>query len=408
MPDQSTFVIVGGGLAGGKAAETLRAEGFDGRLVLIGAEDELPYERPPLSKGYLAGDNPFEEARVNEAAYYAEHDVELLTGRTATRLDAGARRVELDDGATLGYDKLLLATGAIPRRPPLAGADGDGVLVLRTVADSNRLQSLLHPGARLAIIGAGWIGCEVAATARGRGADVVLLELGDAPLERVLGRELGDFFARLHRGRGVELVTGARISGIEPGPRVVLAEGEPVECDAVLLGVGVAPAVELAAGAGLEEDDGVVCDELLRTSAPDVFAAGDVASAFHPRYGTRVRVEHWANAADQGEAAARSMLGRGEPYAKVPFFFTDQYDLGLEYFGRHSADDRLVIRGELGDEPFQVFWIGADGSLTAGMHVNDWDASDAVRALVERGGPVDAEKLADTGTALEEAAAGTA
>jgi 3-phenylpropionate/trans-cinnamate dioxygenase ferredoxin reductase subunit len=199
-------------------------------------------------------------------------------------------------------------------------------------------------------------------------------------------------------------VTEARVTGIEPGLRVLLAEGEPVECDAVLLGVGVAPAVELAVRAGLEEDDGVVCDERLRTSAAGVFAAGDVASAFHPRYGKRLRVEHWANAGDQGEAAARSMLGSAEPYTTLPFFFSDQYDLGLEYFGHHGPDDRLVIRGALDDGAFQTFWIGADGSVVAGMHVNDWDASDPIRGLVERGGPVDAARLADPGTALEEAA----
>jgi 3-phenylpropionate/trans-cinnamate dioxygenase ferredoxin reductase component len=395
MAARRTFVIVGGGLAGAKAAETLRAEGFDGEVVLVGAEARLPYERPPLSKGYLAGESAPADAEVHAEAFYAEQRIELLPGRTATRLDPGAHRLELDDGTALRYDRLLIASGAVPRRPPIEGADHPGVRVLRTIADADALRDTLRPGARLVILGAGWIGCEVAATARGRGAQVALLERVGTPLEHVLGPELGAFFASVHRARGVELLTGASVASIDAGRRVRLADGRVLEGDAVLLAVGVAPATELAAAAGLAVDDGIVCDERLQTSAPDVFAAGDVASARHPRYGRRVRVEHWANAVEQGAAAARGMLGARESFAALPFFFSDQYDLGLEYVGLHGPGDRLVIRGALSQGGFQAFWLDADDHVRAGLHVNDWDATEPIRALVGRAAPVDPAMLAD-------------
>jgi 3-phenylpropionate/trans-cinnamate dioxygenase ferredoxin reductase subunit len=390
VSDRRTFVIVGGGLAGAKAAETLRAEGFEGRLALIGAEAELPYERPPLSKSYLAGESTLAEARVHDRSFYDEHDVELVTGRAATTLDVTSREVGLADGTKIGYERLLIATGAVPRRPPVDGADLDGVLVLRTVADSDALRALIRRRGRLAVIGAGWIGSEVAATARSQGADVALIEHAEMPLQHILGPQLGAFFADLHRGHGVELMLGATVQRIEPGPRVILADGSAIEADAIVLGVGVAPATALAHAAGLEIENGVVTDARLQTSAVGVFAAGDVASAFHPHYGRHVRVEHWANAADQGAAAARSMLDRGEPYAKVPYFFSDQYDLGMEYFGLHAPGDRLVVRGDLAAACFRAYWIAPDGTITAGMHANDWDAAGPIRQLVERSAPAEA------------------
>jgi 3-phenylpropionate/trans-cinnamate dioxygenase ferredoxin reductase component len=393
VSDRTTFVIVGGGLAGAKAAETLRAEGFDGRLVLVGAEPELPYERPPLSKSYLAGETMLAEARVHDQTFYDDHDIELITGHAATDLDPAAREVALDDGSRLSYHRLLIATGAVPRRPPIEGADREGVHVLRTVADADALRAAIRPGGRLAVIGAGWIGSEVAATARGLGADVTLIEHASAPLQHVLGCELGGFFAELHRAHGVEVLANARVTRIEDGPNVVLADGAPIAADAVVLGVGVAPATALAEAGGLQLDNGVVTDEHLRTSASGVFAAGDVAAVFHPRYNRHVRVEHWATAADQGAAAARSMLGRGEAYTKVPFFFSDQYDLGMEYFGLHEPSDRLVVRGNPGDGRFRAFWLGADHGISAAMHVNDWDASDAIRQLVESGARVEPAAL---------------
>jgi 3-phenylpropionate/trans-cinnamate dioxygenase ferredoxin reductase subunit len=387
VPDSQTIVIAGGGLAGAAAAGALREEGFDGRVVVVAAEPELPYERPPLSKSYLAGDSTLAEARVHPDGFYAEHDIEVLTGTEAVGLDVASRRLELAGGAELGYDRLLLATGAVPRRPPIEGADGERVHLLRSVADADALRAAIGDGGHLVVVGAGWIGCEVAASARGLGADVTMVEQDGTPLERVLGRRLGAFFADLHRGHGVDLRTNAGVAAIEDGGRGVrLRDGEHIGCDAVLLAVGVAPATALAQDAGLELDNGVVTNELLETSAPGVYAAGDVASARHPVYGRHVRVEHWDNAKAQGAAAGRAMAGAGEPYAKLPYFFTDQYDLGMEYVGLHGPGDELVVRGSLEEARFQAFWTAPDGTVTAGMHVNDWDAIGPIREIVGRRG----------------------
>ena len=373
-----TYVIVGGGLAGAKAAETLRAEGFDGRIVLAGTEPDLPYERPPLSKSYLAGQTPFEEARVHDGAWYEEQSIELRTETEASDLRPGEHTVVVG-GEEIRYDRLLLATGAQPRRPPIPGADR--ALVLRTVHHSDAIRAAAEGGARLAIVGAGWIGCEVAASARGLGAEVTLIEQLERPLERVLGPELGDFFAAVHREEGVDLRMSTGVQEIADG-RVVLSGGDEVAADAVLIATGVGPDTRLAEAAGLTVDNGVVVDEQLRTSAPDVYAAGDVARAPYARWGGRLmRVEHWANAIDQGTAAAKSMLGLGfdEP---LPYFFTDQYDVGMEYAGVHGEGDTPRIDGELERAGFEVLWLDADGRVTAGMHVNRWDAMDRIRGLV--------------------------
>jgi 3-phenylpropionate/trans-cinnamate dioxygenase ferredoxin reductase subunit len=393
VADRRSFVIVGAGLAGAKAAEALREHGFDGRITLIGSEPEEPYERPPLSKAYLIGDAAREETRVHPEGFYGRRDIELLTATTATGLDPVAHRVALADGATLDYDRLLIATGAVPRRPPIPGAGLEGVHVLRTLADADGLRTELAPGARLVVVGAGWIGCEVAAAARRLGADVTLVEQAGAPLQGVLGPALGAFFADVHRAHGVDLLTGAGVEAIEGRARVEqvrLAGGRTVPCDAVLLGVGVAPDTAFAATGRLEIENGIVADEELRTSAPDVFAAGDVVSAHHPRYGRRVRVEHWANALHQGESAARSMLGQAEPYDRLPYFFSDQYEHGLEYVGLHGPDDRLAVAGRPGDGPFRAFWVGADDRVTAGLHVDDWEAIDDLRRLVGSRAPASA------------------
>jgi 3-phenylpropionate/trans-cinnamate dioxygenase ferredoxin reductase component len=411
VPDRRTFVIVGAGLAGAKAAEALREEGFDGRIVLVGAEPSPPYERPPLSKSYLVGDSTAEDARVHAGPYYADHDIELLTGARASALDTTARRVRLADGTELAYDRLLLATGAVPRRPPIEGAELGGVRVLRTVAHARILRERLQDGAPLAIIGAGWIGCEVAASARTLGVEVTLIEAAATPLERVLGPRLGQFFADVHGDHGVRVLTGARIERIEGAglaERVRLTDGTTVECGTVLLGVGVAPDTELAAAAGLEIGDGVVVDEHLRTSAPEVFAAGDIASASHRRYGRRVRVEHWANALHQGAAAGRAMLDRGAPFERLPYFFSDQYDLGMEYVGLHAPADRLVLRGRLEDRRLHAFWLDAADRVTAAMHVNEWDATKVFEGLVGTGARVDPARLADETVPLEDLVASPA
>jgi 3-phenylpropionate/trans-cinnamate dioxygenase ferredoxin reductase component len=402
-----TFVIVGGGLAGAKAAETLRADGFAGRLVLIAAEDELPYERPPLSKQYLLGSAPREEAQVHPREFYGEQEIELLTGVTATAVDATEHRVALADGRDLSYDRLLIATGAQPRRPPIPGIDLAHVHTLRTLPDSDTLRATFDRGGTVVVIGAGWIGCEVAAAARTLGAEVALVEQGATPLHAVLGPELGAWFGKVHDSHGVRVITGARVERIDDDA-VHLAEGDPIECDAVIVGVGVAPDTALGEAAGLTIDDGILVDEHLRTSAPDVFAAGDVANAFHPLYGRHVRVEHWANALNQGPVAARSMLGRDQAYDRLPYFFTDQYDVGMEYIGLHSPDDTLVLRGSPDDAAFHAFWLDADRRVTAGMHINQWDTIESVENLIRAGAPVDPDQLADTEIALDALATRTA
>ena len=406
MADQ-TFVIVGAGMAGAKAAETLREEGFDGRVVLVGRERERPYERPPLSKGYLLGQSPFDDAHVHDEGFYPEKEIELLTGTAVTALDLAGHSVTLDDDRTPTYDRLLIATGAVPRRPAIEGTDLHGVLTLRTVADSDAIGVALERGGPIAVIGAGWIGCEVAAAARSRGADVTLIEYASQPLEGVLGTQLGGFFAGVHRQEGVELLTGARVEALEGSGRVEavrLADGTRIACEAVVIGIGVDPDTRLADAAGLDVDRGVLADEHLRTGDPDVFVAGDAANAYRPRYGRRVRVEHWANALEQGPAAARSMLGRGEPFDALPYFFTDQYDVGIEYVGLHAPADRLVLRGRPDERRLHAFWLGDDGRLTAGMHVNEWDSIDAIKQLVGDAAVVDPERLADEAVPLAELA----
>jgi 3-phenylpropionate/trans-cinnamate dioxygenase ferredoxin reductase component len=401
VADRDRFVIAGAGFAGAKAALTLRDEGFDGEVLLVGAEAHPPYERPPLSKDYLRGESTFEQAQVEPAQAYAERDIERIAGVAAVALDTSAHELGLADGRTIAYGRLLIATGGVPRRPPIPGADLAGVQTLRTVDDCDRLRAAFETGGALAIVGAGWIGCEVAASARQRGVDVTLVELADRPLERVLGPQLGDFYAGVHRSHGVELLTGAQVAAIEGtdrAERLRLADGRAVDCDCVLIAVGIAPDTRLAEAGGLDVDDGVLVDERFAASAPDVFAAGDAANAFHPRYGRHVRVEHWANALEQGPAAALSMLDRGQPYESLPYFFSDQYDVGMEYVGLHDPGDRVVTRGAMDPSGFQVFWLSPDGRVSAGMHINDWDAIEPIKALVGEGGTVDVDRLTQAGS----------
>jgi 3-phenylpropionate/trans-cinnamate dioxygenase ferredoxin reductase component len=390
------FVIVGASLAGAKAAQTLREEGFDGGVVLIGDEAERPYERPPLSKDYLRGEadgKPY----VHDDGFYAEHDIELLTSTTVEAIDPGAHTVTLAGGETLAYSKLLLATGARPRRLNLPGVDLDGVHTLRTLADSDALRARLDAGARIVTIGAGWIGLEVAASARQRGCDATILEHGRLPLERILGPELGEIYRDVHLEHGARFVGQARIEAIEGEDKVTgvrLADGTVLDADVVVLGVGVEPRVELAQAAGLEVDGGILVDAHLRTSAPDVYAAGDVANILHPLYGERVRVEHWDNAMKQGPAAARNMLGQDAPWDHLPYFFSDQYDVGMEYAGRVTEWDAVVIRGDTAKREFLAFWCQA-GRVRAAMNVNIWDVQDELRALIRSGNVVDRSRLAD-------------
>lgn len=394
-----TLVVVGGGLAGAKAADAARDTGYDGRVVVIGDEDRLPYERPPLSKAVLRGDATPESAQVNGAQHYRDLDIEILTGRSVTELDAVAHRITLGDGESIDFTAAVLATGAGPRRLDVAGAELDGVHYLRSLEDSLRLGEAIRGAARVAVVGAGWIGSEVAASARQIGAEVVLVDPGQVPLHRALGRRLGSMIAALHEDHGVDLRMESRvveIRGTEAVEAAVLSDGSIVEADTVIIAVGVAPRVALATAAGIAVDDGITVDEYLRTSAPGVFAAGDVANAWHPHYHTRMRVEHWANAMHQGSAAGANAVGADVTYDRLPYFFSDQYDLGFEYVGHHDPADEIAIRGRLEERAFIAFWHSS-GVPTAAIAVNTKDVVEELRGVLLRPGPVDIRRLLDTG-----------
>jgi 3-phenylpropionate/trans-cinnamate dioxygenase ferredoxin reductase subunit len=401
----STFVIVGAGMAGGKAAETLREEGFDGRVVLLGAEAERPYERPPLSKDYLRGEAERGGVYLQEdAGWYEEHEVELRPSTPVESLDVAGHAVVLAGGERVDYDALLLATGAEPKRPPIPGADLDGVHVLRTFDDSDALRAVLDGGGRLVVVGGGWIGCEVAASARQRGLEVALVEPQSVPLEGVLGPELGAFYRDVHADQGVALHLGTGVEAIEGAgraERVRTSDGTVLEADAVVIGVGVSPRTLLAEGV-LDVDDGILVDASLRASADGVFAAGDVANHDHPLFG-RLRVEHWANALEQGPSAARAMLGQDAVYDRVPYFFSDQYDVGMEYAGHSAPGDEVVFRGDPATREFIAFWM-RDGRMAAGMNVNVWDVNEHIQALVRSGASVDADRLRDPDVPVAELA----
>jgi NADPH-dependent 2,4-dienoyl-CoA reductase/sulfur reductase-like enzyme len=400
----SPVVIVGAGLAGAKAAEALRERGYSGPITLLGNEDELPYERPPLSKGYLAGDTPFDEAVVHPEDWYREHDVVLRRGVTVTAIDRDAHEVELEGGERVGYGALLLATGAEPRRLPIPGADT--ALTLRSRADSDAIRKTFGAGRRLVVIGGGWIGLEVAAAARQAGTDVTVLEAAELPLLAVLGAEMAEVFADLHREHGVDLRLGASITEIRPDA-VVLADGTTLPADAVVLGVGVRPRTELAEAAGLAVDNGVLVDASLRTSDPAIFAVGDIANHDHPVLEGRVRVEHWANALNQPASAAAAIVGGNEPYSALPYFFTDQYDLGMEYIGHAPSGSysRVVVRGDRAAREFVAFWLDDANTIRAAMNVNVWDVVDEIKPLIAQRRTVDPDRLADPTTPIAEAVA---
>ncbi|MCW2558569.1 MAG: Rhodocoxin reductase [Mycobacterium sp.] len=398
-----TFVIVGGGLAGAKAAEALRDNGFGGTLVLFGAEDHLPYERPPLSKEYLAGKKDLADFTVDPADWYREHDVDLRLGTTVTSIDRGSHTVGFDEGGHEHYDKLLLATGSSSRRPPIPGADAEGVHYLRTVDDAAALLSTLTDGARFAVVGAGWIGLEVTASARAHGVEVTVVETAELPLLGALGREAAEVFAQLHRDHGVDLRLKTSVEAITTdGGRATglrLGDGSTVAADAVLVAVGAAPNVELAEQAGLQmADGGVQVDASLKSSDDDVYAVGDIATAEHPLFGTRIRIEHWANALKQPAVAVAGMLGTPGSYDELPYFFTDQYDLGMEYVGHAPDYQRVVFRGDPKNEAkreFVAFWLDGDDRVLAGMNVNVWDVLDDVKSLIRSRTPVAVDQLAD-------------
>ncbi|RJL21458.1 NAD(P)/FAD-dependent oxidoreductase [Bailinhaonella thermotolerans] len=394
----TTYVIIGGGLAGAKAAQTLREEGFDGEVVVIAAEAERPYERPPLSKDYLRGKSEKSGIYVHEPSWYDDNRVDLRLDVVATEIERAAREVRLSDGTRQPYDKLLIATGATPRPLPVAGAER--ALYLRTAADSEALKEAFAAGGEVVIAGAGWIGLETAAAAAEAGCSVTVVESAPAPLVHALGPELGEVFAGVHRGHGVRLRTGEEIAEVRRGS-VLLRGGEELAADHVIAGIGAAPNDRIARAAGLEVADGVLVDQSLRSSDPDVFAAGDVANAFNPLYGRRIRVEHWANALNGGPAAARAMLGREVVYDRVPYFYTDQFELGMEFSGDVAGHDEVVYRGSVADLEFIAFWLHA-GRVVAGMNVNVWDVAGDVQKLIRAGTPVDVKRLTDPSVPLSD------
>jgi 3-phenylpropionate/trans-cinnamate dioxygenase ferredoxin reductase subunit len=397
MSGNRTMVIVGASLAGGRAAEALRDEGFEGGVVLVGAEAELPYERPPLSKGYLQGKAERDAAYLHPADYYDDHDIELRTAIRATAVDPQDSVVILENGERLAYDRLLLATGSEPRALNVRGATLPGVHVLRTLADADRLRDALDTAHAVVVIGSGWIGSEVAASARTLGKDVTVIGREAAPLERVLGPEVGAIYRQLHIDHGVQLVANTEVESIRGDDTVEAVrttDGRTVDADLVVVGVGATPRLELARGAALTIDGGVVTDSELRTSVVSIYAAGDIAAAWHPFFHARLRVEHWANAAHQGRLAARNMLGAGDSYDRIPYFFSDQFDLGMEYSGYAPEWDQVVIRGDTAKREFVAFWL-QDGRVVAGMNANVWDLAEPIQGLIRSRQSVDPKRLAD-------------
>jgi 3-phenylpropionate/trans-cinnamate dioxygenase ferredoxin reductase subunit len=401
--NKQTFVIVGASLAGAKAAEELRNQGFDGRIVLVGAEAERPYERPPLTKDYLRGESEREKAYVHAAGYYAENEIELETATVVSAIDPAGGRLTLDDGRLLEFDRLLLTTGAEPRHLSIDGADLAGVHYLRTLEDCDTLRARLDGGGRVVVVGAGWIGSEFAASARQRGLEVTIVDPLALPNERIFGPEIGAFYRDVHAQHGVDLVLGDGVESLAGNGAVATVRtsgGREIGCDFVVVGIGVEPRVELARDGGLDLDNGILVDEKLQTSAPNVFAAGDVARAYHPFYGERLRLEHWSNALNQGPAAAQAMLGIPTSYDRIPYFFSDQYDVGMEYSGYATTWDEVVFRGDRDSGEFIAFWI-KDQRVLAGMNVNVWDVNEHVQALIRSRRPIQTAALTDLDTPLE-------
>jgi 3-phenylpropionate/trans-cinnamate dioxygenase ferredoxin reductase subunit len=406
------MVIAGAGLAGARAAQALRVAGFDGRVILIGEEIEAPYLRPPLSKEYLAGTVHRDDLDVHPVGWYAQQSIERIAGHRVAVLDRSAHRVVLDDGRSLRYSRLLLATGASPRPFPGPGASLPGVHYLRSLADSTRLRAALAEGGRrVVIVGSGWIGLEVAAVARRYGNEVIVLGRGAVPLQSALGPELGAVVAALHRDNGVHLGADTHVAELEGrtlsgGLRVTgvrLTDRTLVRADLVVVGLGATPNTQMALASGLDVDDGIAVSATFQTSDPDVFAVGDVANVYHPRLGHRARVDHWANADTAGAAAGRAMLGEDTPYDAIPYIYSDQFDLNMEYsgFADLAGSARLVIRGDLAARRIVAFWLADDDTVVAGVSVNVRNGTDAVQSLIRSGTRIRADRLADEAIALD-------
>jgi 3-phenylpropionate/trans-cinnamate dioxygenase ferredoxin reductase subunit len=397
MPAPSAIAIVGASLAGASAAATLREEGFDGRVVLLGAEPQLPYDRPPLSKAYLRGGMPFEKTLLRPPEFYSERGIEMRLGTTVSRVDAEKRRLELQDGEPIEFDCVLVATGGRNRRFPIPGLDLPGVYDLRTVADADRIRQVIARGGRAVVVGLGFIGAEVAGSLRECGLEVVAIEPFKTPLFRALGEEIGRVVEGLHRDHGVDLILGDAVAAFEGSgrvERVVTRSGRRVECDFAVFGLGIEPAADLVAGSGVRVDNGIVVDELCRTNVPGIFAAGDVANHYHPVCARPMRVEHWQNGVKQGAAAARSMLGRGKPYDEVHWFWSDQYDANIQYAGFHADWDAIVIRGSLTERKFLAFYLDR-GRVESVVAINQGRDLRRALPLIRARVPVDPARLQD-------------
>jgi len=397
-----TIVVAGAGLTAAKAVEAVREAGSEDRVVLIGSEPHRPYERPPLSKAYLRGERD-DAPWVHDEDWYDDHGIELKTGRTVSTVHPADRQVLLEGGDPVTYDKLLFATGAEPRRIGVPGHELAGVHYLRDLESSDSLGAVIADGsARVAVVGAGWIGSEVAASARQKGCEVTVIEPAEVPLERVLGRQMGGVYRDIHLDQGVRMMLGTGVEAFEGDGRVErvrTSAGDLIDADIVVVGIGVVPRTSLAEEMGVECDNGILTGASLETNVPGVYAAGDVANAFHPFYGRHIRVEHWNNAMKQGPAAGRALAGEEVSYEEIPYFFSDQYDVGMEYVGYAKGEDELVIRGDLDSREFIAFWL-EDGKIAAGMNVNIWDVSDPIRDLIRARVEVDRDALADPDTDL--------
>lgn len=391
------IVIIGGGLAGGKAAQAAREAGFPGPVRIVCAEHHEPYERPPLTKRLLAGTASPSDTLVHADSFHVDHEIDVLLGAEATDIDLDGQTVTLAGGRALRYDRLILATGSTPRRPPIPGAELSGVSTMRTLDDALALRDRLLPGRRVVVIGASWIGTEVAASARQRGCEVAMVDPNSTPLERVLGPLVGSTFARLHTDNGVELRTGVGLKSIVGDGSVTgveLTDGSRLDADTVVLGIGVTPNVQLAERCGLAVDGGVLVDANLQTDRVGVFAAGDIAYAAHPVLGARVRVEHWANALHQGLTAGANASGESRVYDRIPYFFSDQYETGMEYSGWPLPWEEVVVRGDLASGAFVAFYL-RDRRVIGGINVNVWDVNEHIQALIRSAGAVRSEVLAD-------------
>lgn len=399
------MLILGGGMAAAHAARQLRTDGYEGPVTIVAGEPHYPYQRPPLSKEYLQGKATIDKVYIQPEAWYAERNIEVLTGSPASAIDPKAHQITLSDGRVLGYDKLLIATGSTARKLPIPGADLPGVYTLRSVDDSQDLHEQLASGGKnLVLIGSGWIGMEVAASAVGLGNQVTVLERGEVPLQAVLGTRLGKDYQQVHEAHGVVFRMDASVDRIVGADHVqgVVVDGQTIAADLVLVGVGAVPNVSLAQDAGLAVDNGILVDAALATSDPDIFAAGDVANIDHAGAGRRLRTEHWMTALKTGKAAAKSMLGEPVSYAEIPYFYSDQYDLGMELSGypHLMAEADIVIRGDLPGHKYLAFWV-KDHKVVGGMNVNIWKVNPVVQKLIRSQVEVTTEQLTDPDVALE-------